>query len=101
MKAMSDPNRLKILDLISCDGKRACEILYFFNFTQPTLSHHMKSLCEANLVEKSRDGKWVFYTLNRKTIGQINEQISKLLADDESDCLCHLMTNYDEIDERK
>ena len=42
LKALSDPNRLKIIDILSCGERCACEILEHFDFTQPTLSHHMK-----------------------------------------------------------
>ena len=43
-KALSDVNRLKIIDLLSYEEKCGCKILEHFNFTQPTLSHHMKVL---------------------------------------------------------
>ncbi len=42
MKAIAEPNRLQILDMISTGEKCACDILDNFDFTQPTLSHHMK-----------------------------------------------------------
>lgn len=63
MKALSDGNRLKIVDLLSCGERCACEILPHFSFTQPTLSHHMKVLVECGLVEERKDGKWHYYTL--------------------------------------
>ena len=50
-KALSDVNRLKIIDLLSYEEKCGCKILEHFNFTQPTLSHHMKVLIECGLVE--------------------------------------------------
>ncbi|MDK6479772.1 ArsR/SmtB family transcription factor, partial [Enterococcus faecalis] len=42
MKAIAEPNRLQILDMISTGENCACDILDNFDFTQPTLSHHMK-----------------------------------------------------------
>ena len=46
IKALSDPSRLKIIDILSCGEKCACDILEHFDFTQPTLSHHMKVLMD-------------------------------------------------------
>lgn len=63
-KALSDENRLAIIDILN-DGKQcACVILERLNITQPTLSHHMKILCDANIVTAKRDGKWTHYTIN-------------------------------------
>ena len=50
MKAIADPNRLKILDILSCGELCACDIQKYFDFSQPTLSHHMKSLVDCGLV---------------------------------------------------
>lgn len=64
LKALSDSNRLKIIRLLSCGEKCACEILKSFNFTQPTLSHHMKILIDCGLVECRKEGTWNYYGLN-------------------------------------
>ena len=64
LKALSDPNRLVILDQLK-DGERcACNILDLLQISQPTLSHHMRILCEAGLVNCRREGKWMHYRLN-------------------------------------
>ncbi|MEL7598455.1 MAG: metalloregulator ArsR/SmtB family transcription factor, partial [Clostridiaceae bacterium] len=55
-KAVSDSNRLKIIDMLSCGEKCACDILENFEFTQPTLSHHMKVLIECGLVKSRKEG---------------------------------------------
>ena len=55
IKALSDPNRLKIMDILSCGEKCACDILNYFQFTQPTLSHHMKVLIDCGLVNSRKD----------------------------------------------
>ncbi|MDO5457987.1 MAG: metalloregulator ArsR/SmtB family transcription factor [Atopococcus tabaci] len=91
LKAIADPNRLKILEVISCGGKRACDVLEFFDFTQPTLSHHMKTLTEAGLVNKSRDGRWIFYSINEEAAAYVNRELCHLLSDTEDDCLCQKM----------
>lgn len=64
LKALSDTNRLRIIDLLSCGEMCACHILKNFNFTQPTLSHHMKVLIDCGLVEARKDGIWNLYKLN-------------------------------------
>ena len=63
-KALSDPNRLAIIDIIKFEERCACEILEELNITQPTLSHHMKILCDAGLVNAKRVGKWMHYSFN-------------------------------------
>jgi ArsR family transcriptional regulator len=64
LKALSDTNRLRIIDLLSCGEMCACHILENFDFTQPTLSHHMKVLIDCGLVEARKDGIWNLYKLN-------------------------------------
>lgn len=63
-KALSDVNRLQIVHLLSSGEKCACELLESFNFTQPTLSHHMKVLSECGLVNTRKKGTWNHYSLN-------------------------------------
>ena len=56
-KALSDPKRLKIVDMLSNGELCACKILEEFHITQPTLSHDMKLLCSAGLVIPRKRGK--------------------------------------------
>lgn len=63
-KALSDVNRLRIVQLLSLEEKCACELLESFKFTQPTLSHHMKVLIECGLVKTRKEGTWNIYSLN-------------------------------------
>ena len=57
-KALSDSNRIRIIQMLSEREKCACKILEELCITQPTLSHHMKYLCDCNLVTSRKDGKW-------------------------------------------
>lgn len=75
-KAVSDPKRLQILDLLSGGELCACKILERFSITQPTLSHDMKLLHDAGLVSVRRDGKWNYYTLNKERLRNIQEILS-------------------------
>jgi len=63
-KALADKNRLMIIDMLSRGELCACKILEKFNITQPTLSHHMKILCDSGLVSGRKEGKWMYYSIN-------------------------------------
>ena len=63
-KALSDSNRLQIIKMLSDGEKCGCKLLEAFQITQPTLSHHMKILCECGLVNDKRVGKWHHYSIN-------------------------------------
>lgn len=63
-KALSDPNRLKILKTLKKGEICGCDLLKELKISQPTLSHHMRILCDANITKGRREGKWVFYSFN-------------------------------------
>lgn len=67
-KALGDDKRLKIVQMLSEGEKCACKLLEKFIITQPTLSHHMKILCDCGLVEVRRNGKWSHYSLNGRVL---------------------------------
>ena len=87
LKAIAEPTRLQIVDMLSCGELCACIILEKFNITQPTLSHHMKVLCGSGLVLSRKDGKWTHYSLNREKLNEIRDFMS-LLSIAEKDCIC-------------
>ena len=63
-KALSDPARLRLLSLIaSCGEVCACELVDTVGISQPTVSHHLKVLHDAGLLERQRRGKWVHYKI--------------------------------------
>ena len=55
-KALGDSNRLQIVQMLSDGEKCGCKLLEAFQITQPTLSHHMKILCECGLVKDRKEG---------------------------------------------
>lgn len=69
-KAFCDPNRLTILSLLQSGEKCACKLVEELHIGQPTLSHHMKILCEAEIVVGRKDGKWTYYSFNSEGIGK-------------------------------
>lgn len=87
-KALSDETRLKIIDMLSCGELCACDILKYFNITQPTLSYHMKILSECGIVNADRQGAWMHYTLNAETVKRIADYWSRSTTN-KDDCICH------------
>ena len=63
-KALGEENRLKIVQVLTGGEKCACELLDIFDITQPTLSHHMKILCDSGIVVGRKEGKWMHYSVS-------------------------------------
>ena len=77
-KALSDPKRVRIVDLLSCGEMCGCVLLKCFEVTQPTLAHDMKVLTEAGVVTSRREGKRTLYSLNMKTLEDIRRHIDEI-----------------------
>lgn len=84
-KALGDSNRLQIIQMLSDGEKCGCKLLEKFEITQPTLSHHMKILCECSLVEARKEGKWSHYSLNCETLQAFKQFIDRLSCCKESE----------------
>ena len=63
-KAFCDENRITILQLLQGGEKCACRLQEELSISQPTLSHHMRILCDAGIVNARKEGKWTHYSLN-------------------------------------
>lgn len=63
-KALSDESRLKIIKMLTGKELCVCEIIENLAISQPTVSHHLKILKYAGLINDKKEGKWVFYSLN-------------------------------------
>ena len=70
-RALGDPNRLKIVQLLSGGEMCGCKLLEALEITQPTLSHHMRILCACGLTDARREGKWSHYSLNAETLAAL------------------------------
>ncbi len=82
MKALADETRVRIFHMLSKGELCACRILEAFNITQPTLSYHMRIMCECGLVVGRRDGVWMRYSINRdklQMVFKMFESIGKTL----------------------
>lgn len=70
-KALGDEVRLKILQMLTEREMCVCEIFDKLDMSQPAVSHHLKILRQAGLVKDSRDGKWIYYSLNVGVFGEV------------------------------
>lgn len=70
-KAFCDPNRLKILNILKDGEHCACKLLEILDVSQSTLSHHMKILTDARVVNVRKDGKWSHYSLSGDGIEKV------------------------------
>lgn len=80
MKALADETRVQIFDMLSTRELCACKILEAFNITQPTLSYHMKILCDSGLVNSRREGVWMKYSINQHNLIAIKSLFDNLSA---------------------
>ena len=95
-KALGDENRWQILETLKEGERCACVLLTQLQISQSTLSHHMKVLCDAGLVQGRRDGKWTHYSLCPEGIETAKQLLDHLLHSvvDTAPCACH---NKEEI----
>jgi ArsR family transcriptional regulator, arsenate/arsenite/antimonite-responsive transcriptional repressor len=73
-KALADPVRLRLLSLITSAAGEVCvcDLTAAFDLTQPTISHHLKVLREAELVGSERRGTWVYYWARPENLRQLS-----------------------------
>ena len=79
-KALSDENRIRILRLLHGGEKCACKLLEELDISQPTLSHHMKILCDAGIVTGRKEGKWIHYSMCGEGVHQVRALMKDLLS---------------------
>ncbi len=75
LKALGDENRLKIMDLLKDGELCAGDILENLHIGQSTLSHHMKILCDSEIVSSRKESRWVFYTINQEVLGLLIDEL--------------------------
>src|SRR2546427_204861 len=71
--ALSDETRLEIVRLLSHGERCVCELQSVLDAAQSRLSFHLKTLKDAGLVSDRRDGRWIYYALNRDALDEIAE----------------------------
>ncbi|MDL2237970.1 metalloregulator ArsR/SmtB family transcription factor [Christensenellaceae bacterium OttesenSCG-928-K19] len=82
LKALAEPTRLQIVQMLSDGDLCACVIQEKFDITQPTLSHHMRILCDSNVVIPRKEGKWTYYTQNADMLQAVSQFINILTISD-------------------
>lgn len=72
-RALADPARVRIVNLLASSDEAVCvcELVPTLGLTQPTVSHHLKKLTDAGLLERDQQGKWAYYTLSRDALQRL------------------------------
>jgi DNA-binding transcriptional ArsR family regulator len=77
-KALADPTRVAIVNrLAGADECCVCDLTDAFALSQPTISHHLKVLRDAGLVESSRRGTWAYYRLVPDAVDALRDTLSR------------------------
>lgn len=77
-KALGDPTRVRLLSMIAAQAESEaclCDLTEPVGLSQPTVSHHMKQLVDAELVTREQRGKWAFYALRTDTFEMLSEAL--------------------------
>lgn len=77
-KAFCDEKRLHIIEQLQSGEKCACVLLENLNISQPTLSHHMKILCESGIVTGRKEGKWTHYSISPEGVETAQALLTRL-----------------------
>ncbi len=72
-KALGDPARVRLMNMLATNGGFVCmcDLIGSVGLAQPTVSHHMKKLVDAGLVEREQRGKWAFFSLRRDAVEKL------------------------------
>lgn len=85
LKALSDPIRREILNLLKCGRLSAGQIVDHFDVTGASISRHLSVLKEADLIRDTREGKFIYYDLNASVLEEILLWVKDLKGDHEHD----------------
>ena len=78
-KAFCDENRIQILELLQGGERCACSLLEEMQITQPTLSHHMKILCDSGVVIGRKEGKWMHYSISKDGLENVINYLDEMM----------------------
>ncbi len=89
-KALCDENRVKIIEKLQNGEKCACVLLEDLQISQPTLSHHMKILCDSGLVTGRKEGKWMHYSISAEGSTAAVKSLQELtqVCEEKTGCNC-------------
>lgn len=80
-KALGDETRLAIVQMLIDQELCVCEILAAFEMSQPAISHHLKILRQAGVVQDTREGKWIHYQLNPSALELLSAVLQTIQKD--------------------
>ena len=77
-KALADPVRLQLVDVLRKHAGKVCvcELVPLFDLSQPTVSHHLKVLREAGIVDSERQGLWAYYYVTPNSLKELSAWLS-------------------------
>ena len=77
-KALGDPTRLQLVDVLRKHAGKVCvcELVPLFDVSQPTLSHHLKTLREAGIVDSERRGLWAYYYVRPEAMKELRSWLN-------------------------
>jgi ArsR family transcriptional regulator len=78
-RALSDENRLRIVEMLSAGERCVCELTSALDLGQSLLSHHLKTLKDTGLVTDRREGRWVYYTLSCEALEELGAMVESLV----------------------
>jgi ArsR family transcriptional regulator len=72
-RALADPARVRIVNVLATSGEPVCvcELIEPLELSQPTVSHHLKKLVDAGLLEREQRGKWAYFSLKRDAVEKL------------------------------
>lgn len=78
-KALSDPTRVRIVNLLAGSSEPVClcDINSGFDLSQPTLSHHLKKLVKAGLLRREQRGTWAFYSIDEGALRRLGDVVGQ------------------------
>src|SRR3546814_14757865 len=80
LKALAEPRRWRIIELLSCEELCVCHLAEEMGIAQPLVSHHLKVLRAAGLVESEKHRQWTYYRLRRGALEELSAQIGAIPA---------------------
>jgi ArsR family transcriptional regulator len=86
--ALSDPRRLRIVQLLAAGERCVCELTAALGAAQPLLSFHLKELKNAGLVADRRHGRWAYYRLRSDVLRELLDRVTALTAADPAAAPC-------------
>lgn len=78
LRVLADPARLRLINLIAAraeNGSCVCDLTEVLGLSQPTVSHHLKVLVEAGLLQREQRGRWAFFRLRPEPLELLSEAL--------------------------